>query len=115
MGMVAKETQGEKRCHINISYGNEDCESMACNFDCASKWKGLGECVSTESPNCICAYRMVAKETQGENMCHINISYGNEGCESMVCSFDCASNWKGFGECVSTESPNCICAYPCAN
>ncbi|WZZ54435.1 hypothetical protein YC2023_054542 [Brassica napus] len=51
------ETQGEKRCHINISYGNEDCESMACNFDCASKWKGLGECVSTESPNCICAYR----------------------------------------------------------
>ena len=57
LGMVAKETQGEKRCHINISYGNEDCESMACNFDCASKWKGLGECVSTESPNCICAYR----------------------------------------------------------
>ncbi|KAG5401526.1 hypothetical protein IGI04_016133, partial [Brassica rapa subsp. trilocularis] len=54
--MVAKETQGEKTCHINISYGNEDCESMACNFDCASKWKGIGVCVSTESPNCICAY-----------------------------------------------------------
>nr|VDD13705.1 unnamed protein product [Brassica rapa] len=42
---------------------------------------------------------MVAKETQGENTCHTNISYGNEGCESMVCSLDCATNWKGFGEC----------------
>ncbi|CAF2281170.1 unnamed protein product [Brassica rapa] len=58
---------------------------------------------------------MVAKETQGENTCHTNISYGNEGCESMVCSLDCATNWKGFGECVSTKSPNCICAYPCPN
>ncbi|KAF8085581.1 hypothetical protein N665_0663s0025 [Sinapis alba] len=58
LGMVTKETQGEKMCQINISYGNEDCESMACNADCASKWKeGLGECVSTNSPNCICAYR----------------------------------------------------------
>ncbi|CAF1862466.1 unnamed protein product [Brassica oleracea] len=58
---------------------------------------------------------MVAKETQGENMCHINISYGNEGCESMVCNFDCASKWKGIGECVSSKSPYCICAYSCPN
>ncbi|KAG2309868.1 hypothetical protein Bca52824_029616 [Brassica carinata] len=56
LGMVTKETQGEKMCHVNISYGDEDCESMVCYADCSSKWKGIGVCVSSKSPNCICTY-----------------------------------------------------------
>ncbi|CAH2060688.1 unnamed protein product [Thlaspi arvense] len=55
LGMVTKETQGEL-CRENMITKDEDCESMACAADCSSKWKGIGECVSTTSTTCICTY-----------------------------------------------------------
>ncbi|CAH2061367.1 unnamed protein product [Thlaspi arvense] len=56
LGMVTKETQGEKLCRANIITKDEDCESMVCAYDCSSKWKGIGECVSSKSTMCICTH-----------------------------------------------------------
>ncbi|ESQ44694.1 hypothetical protein EUTSA_v10003401mg [Eutrema salsugineum] len=54
LGMVAKETQGQERCHEYMT-GTGPCEINQCVDQCTAKWKGRGTCMPS-SKTCLCTF-----------------------------------------------------------